>query len=137
MSFWDTLGSAAGSAVAMGVINLFRDDKKTPSASKQALGSAGAGSSSFGDIARQSSSTRQTALAQSKYTPVKFDNSLKNVATFNMKNINTENVRQALVAQLIRNGAPSSQVQAVLASWNLSDQKLIEPRKDYSKIGFA
>ena len=54
-----------------------------------------------------------------------------------MKNINTENVRQALVAQLIRNGAPSSQVQAVLASWNLSDQKLIEPRKDYSKIGFA
>jgi hypothetical protein len=136
MSFWDTLGSAAGSAVAMGVINLFSDDKsKTSSASKQALGSAGSGSSSFGDMVRQSSSTRQTALAQSKTTPYRGE-PLKNVAMYNMKNIDTENVRQALVAQLIRNNAPASQVQAILASWNLSDQKLIEPRKS-SKIGFA
>jgi len=59
------------------------------------------------------------------------------MANFVKSNIEPDEVRNQVVAQLIRQGADPMTVKNILAQWDTQDRALAEPRKGLPQEGFA
>lgn len=148
MSFWSSvgnaLGTAAGSAAAIGVINLFSGDKKKASVSGQSAlpqqQQQRYQSASFDSTQRSIASNRELGLSQSRTkTTALQDPALVNLAAFTNDNTRLDKVREAVIAQLINNNASESEIRNVQTVWGISDQELLKARTEIAtpKQGFA
>ena len=134
MSFW----SAAGSVLGSYVLDLFIGDDD-----KAAQG-GGASSAQQAQASAHTKAYQQASLAGERartgiqtgkdVSPFKAQNDMAN---FVKANVNPDEVRQQLVAQLVRQGADSQTVENVLAQWDTQDRALAEPRKALPQEGFA
>ena len=132
MSFWGTVGST----VANFVLDQFKDDPQP----------TGGGASS---AAMQKQSAQQTAYNQASLAQRRADTGIREgravspfraqneMANFVKSNIEPDEVRNQVVAQLIRQGADPMTVKNVLAQWDTQDKALASPRKSLPQEGFA
>ena len=132
MSFWSTVGST----VANFVLDQFIDDPQP----------TGGGASS---AATQRQSAQQTAYQQANLAQRRADTGIREgravspfraqneMANFVKSNIQPDEVRNQVVAQLIRQGADPMTVKNILAQWDTQDRALASPRKGLPQEGFA
>ena len=132
MSFWSTVGSTAANFV----LDLFIDDPQPTG--------GGASSAAMQRQSAQESAYQQAGLAQRRadtgiregraVSPFRAQNEMAN---FVKSNIEPDEVRNQVVAQLIRQGADPMTVKNVLAQWDTQDKALASPRKSLPQEGFA
>ena len=132
MSFWSSIGSVAANFV----LDQFIDDPKP----------TGSGASS---AAAQKQSAQQSAYQQSNLAQRRADTGIREgraispfktqneMANFVKSNIEPDEVRNQVVAQLIRQGANPMTVKNILAQWDTQDKSLAAPRKSLPQEGFA
>jgi len=132
MSFWSSVGSVAANFV----LDQFIDDPKP----------TGSGASS---AAAQKQSAQQTAYQQANLAQRRADTGIREgqatspfkaqneMANFVKSNIEPDDVRNQVVAQLIRQGADPITVKNIFAQWDAQDKALASLRKDLPKEGFA
>ena len=132
MSFWGTIGNVAANFV----LDQFIDDPQP----------TGGGASS---AAMQKQSAQQTAYNQASLAQRRADTGIREgravspfraqneMANFVKSNIEPDEVRNQVVAQLIRQGADPMTVKNVLAQWDTQDKALASPRKSLPQEGFA
>ena len=132
MSFWGTIGNVAANFV----LDQFIDDPQP----------TGGGASS---AAMQKQSAQQTAYNHASLAHRRADTGIREgravspfraqneMANFVKSNIEPDEVRNQVVAQLIRQGADPMTVKNVLAQWDTQDKALASPRKSLPQEGFA
>ena len=132
MSFWGAIGNVAANFV----LDQFIDDPQP----------TGGGASS---AAMQKQSAQQTAYNQASLAQRRADTGIREgravspfraqneMANFVKSNIEPDEVRTQVVAQLIRQGADPMTVKNVLAQWDTQDKALASPRKSLPQEGFA
>ena len=136
-NFFGVLGSAAGSAAAVGFLDLFSDDDPTPSKRTQVSGSGGGGSSALSatmDQAKLAQSRASAGIAHGKATEAFAAH--ENTKKFVNANIDHTSIRKAIVAELVKKGAPPEMIANVQRTMAASD---IAPRQkipDFNS-GFA
>jgi hypothetical protein len=134
MSFWSDIGSFAVNFV----LDQFTGGSDQPT---------GGGGASSADMQRQSA--QQTAYQQANLAQRRADTGIREgravspfraqneMANFVKSNIEPDEVRNQVVAQLIRQGADPMTVKNILAQWDTQDRALAEPRKGLPQEGFA
>ena len=132
MSFWGAIGSVAANFV----IDQFIDDPQPTR--------GGASSAAMQKQSAQQTAYNQASLAQRRadtgiregraVSPFRAQNEMAN---FVKSNIEPDEVRNQVVAQLIRQGADPMTVKNVLAQWDTQDKALASPRKSLPQEGFA
>ena len=132
MSFWSVVGDIAANFV----LDQFIDDPQPTG--------GGASSAAAQRQSAQQSAYQQANLAQRRadtgiregrpVSPYKAQNEMAN---FVKSNIEPDEVRNQVVAQLIRQGADPMTVKNILAQWDTQDRALAEPRKALPQEGFA
>lgn len=151
MSFWkslgSTLGTAAGSAAAIGVINLFAGDEKSSSGQRalpKSSGSSIASGADAGDFSTASASNLNLGLKQSRRDTFQLASNARNnrpmmhLANFSNNPERLGKVREVIIAQLVRGNVDYTFAQNLQKQWSITDQELLKARQAVPKIqGFA
>lgn len=141
-SFFNVLGSAAGSAVVGGVMDLFTDSPSAPAGSAQVTSAGGGGGSSAlsatMDQAKLAQTRASAGIAHGKATEA-FTTHEK-VNQWVNSNVDHNTVRKVIVANLIKSGAPpemisnfertmaASEIQPRQKAPNFPQQGFVQPR---------
>lgn len=133
MSIWSDIGSFAVNFVVDQVFG----------SSDQPTGGGGS-SAQMQRQSPQQTAYQQSSLAQSRadtgiregraVSPFRAQNEMANIVK---SNIEPDEVRSQIVAQLIRQGADPMTVKNIQAQWDTQDRALAEPRKGLPQEGFA
>lgn len=134
MSIWSDIGSFAVNFVVDQVFG----------SSDQPTGGGGASSVQMQRQSPQETAYQQADLAQKRastgisegrgVSPFRAQNEMANIVK---SNIEPDEVRSQIVAQLIRQGADPMTVKNIQAQWDTQDRALAEPRKGLPQEGFA
>ena len=133
-AFYSVLGSAAGSALVGGVMDLFTDDTPVPARAQVRGSTAGQTAVSKATDLASLAQQKTTAGIQAGKVGKAFE-AHEAAANFTYKNVDRKSVRERIVAELIAKGAPPAFIQNIKSKWKLSDEN-IQPRQ-FAQKGFA